>query len=117
MYKVNNKLFESKSQADYEYQKLLHKIRIIEVQSQASEERNFRISVGLAELERKAETKFDEVQWAVAELATYHAMEKNDFVINEASLKVAELHDEYKTICKNVFKICMQHGLKSKHMI
>ena len=116
MYKVDNKLFDSKAQAEFEYQKMLHKIRIVEIDMAANQERDFRGQVGLTKLEGKAKIKFDEVQRAVAELAMCHAMEKNDFVINEASLKVSCVHDEYMMICKNVFKVCMQHGLKSEHM-
>jgi len=104
------------AKAEYEYQIQMAKIDIELKQKELELEVLNRREIGLFHLEQDASVIFASLQKAVIELAFYHEMGKNKFVLDDAALKVANTRIMYDSVCRKIFKLCIKHGLKSEHL-
>ena len=125
MYQVNDKIFDRQSDAQWEAHKADIEVqaKILELQHdknkmilEVQKESRFRRHIGLTQLEQDADVIFGKIQQTVIELAVCYEMDKNDFVMGQASRKVANTRIMYNSVCKQIFKICLTHGVKSEHM-
>ena len=115
-YKVDQKVYEKRSDAENDYQIQLAKIKIEVHRMEMQQQEDFRKEVGLTLLENDAKILKGKVFEASIELAFCHEMGKTKFVIDEAALKVANTQMMYNSVCKKIFKICLKHGLKSEYL-
>ena len=115
-FKLDDKIFETRAQAEQETQIQIAKIQLAQMQLEEREKAEFRKEVGLTLLENDAKILKGKVFEATVELAFCHEMDKNKYVKDEAALKVANTRIMYDSVCKRIFKICLKHGLKSEYL-
>ncbi len=115
-FELDKKVYETRKDAENEYQIQLAKIQITALQMEEREKAEFRKKVGLTLLENDAKIIHDSIFKATVELAFCHEMGKTQYVIDKAALRVANTQMMYNSVCKKIFKICLKHGLKSEHM-
>jgi len=114
--RIDESVFDTKSQAEYDLAAMKARIQMELIKAEQERGEIFRREVGLTHLEQDAHVIFSKLQQAVIELAFYHKMDKNKFVIDKAALKVANTRIMYDSLCKKIFKLCLKHGLKSEHL-
>jgi len=112
---VDNIMKAKETQLDYEYHNQLAKIQIEQHKLKAEAELEFRKEIGLHHVERDAAVLRDALLKASVELAFAVEMDHNNFVIDQAKLKVKNTRIMYNDVRKKIFKICLKHGVESEH--
>jgi len=124
MYQIKNQFYQKKEEAQVDATKSaaqaeldlqIAKFKLAQIEHEQRAEAEFRAEIGLTLLENDAGILQEKLIKARLELALYVEMDKNEYVIGEAKLRVQNTRVMYNGIRKKIFKICLKHGVKSEH--
>ena len=112
-YKLDKQIFDT--QADAELAQLKARVQMELHKAEIDQELLFRKDIGLTLMESDAKMLHQKLVEAAIELAYVVEMDKNDYVTDKAKRKVVNTRIMYNEVCKRIFKVCLQHGVKSEH--
>lgn len=105
----------AKSTAQAELDIQIAKFKLAQIEHEQRAEAEFRAEIGLTLLENDANILREKLVKARLELAFCVEMDKSNYMIGEAKLRVQNTRVMYDGIRKKIFKICLKHGVKSEH--